>query len=180
MRHPEVDGGVMQQISDEHHSQDRREEFLNTYLAAGWTDPELRPVTCDDRLLLAEIARLRLRVAEPAARDAIMRAHLNLAVDKESPDPFLTIVVNKVVATLTQEQIAAIMFITPRAPERKPKNTSQGVCLCRLSRHEVAPGVCVSLTEETDPLGRWSPFRLTHLGLRVRKALQHAVEEHSP
>lgn len=64
MRHPNVDGGVMQQISDEHHSQELREGFLECYLAAGWVDPELRPVTVDDRLLLAEVSRLRIRVAK--------------------------------------------------------------------------------------------------------------------
>lgn len=33
--------GKLEQISDEHHSVGRREEFRETYLAAGWTDPQL-------------------------------------------------------------------------------------------------------------------------------------------
>ena len=57
MRHPDLYDGTMRQISNEHHSQRQREDFLQIYLKPGWINPELRPVTCDDRLLLDRITR---------------------------------------------------------------------------------------------------------------------------
>jgi hypothetical protein len=89
-----------------------------------------------------------------------------------APDDFIGIIVRQTTASLTAEQVNAIMYLTARAPERKPRNISQGVCMSRLSRHELAPGIYVQLTEETDPTGRYSPFRLTPLGLAVRRKLE--------
>lgn len=85
---------------------------------------------------------------------------------------FVAEVVRQTAATLTAEEVSAILFLTTRAPERKPKTMRQGVCLSGLGRRELAPGVFVVLTEETDPTGRWSPFRLTPLGLAVRSEME--------
>lgn len=92
--------------------------------------------------------------------------------DAELTDAFVVEVVRRTAASLTAEEASAILYLTPRAPERKPKNVGQGVCLSRMGRHELAPGVYAVLAEETRPMDRWSPFRLTPLGLAVRSELE--------
>jgi hypothetical protein len=75
------------------------------------------------------------------------------------------------IASLNDEQRDAIRFLTRRAPDRKPKNIAQGVCLHRLGRHELAQGIFVELARETSPTDRWPSFTLTPLGVAVRGAL---------
>ena len=96
-------------------------------------------------------------------------------VDGPSPNQttnvFSTEIINQVIATLSVDEVAAIMFITLRAPEKKPKTLQQGVCLSSLSHHRLIQNVYVELTEETGSLGRWTSFRLTPLGLTVRQKI---------
>lgn len=90
----------------------------------------------------------------------------------QTTDALVAQIVRRAAASLTAEEASAILYLTPRTPGRKPKNVAQGVCLSRMGRHELAPGVFLALTEETRPMDRWSPFRLTPLGLAVRGELE--------